>query len=189
MARPPDPSIREALREQAVDYVLAEGIVNLSLRPLADALGTNARMLIYHFGSREGLMKAILEGLREREDRHITAWFESGRRPRSLTEFVRWYWRRMSRPETRPAALLIFELYALALRSPEEYPGLLEDPVLYWKSLAARAGLTLDRDAATTTLLLATVRGLLLDLTATGDRRRTDRAMATLLKMLERNES
>ena len=59
MARPPEPHIRARLRDQAVHYVLAHGIRDLALRPLAQALKTNARMLVYHFGSREGLMQIL----------------------------------------------------------------------------------------------------------------------------------
>src|SRR5215467_7570871 len=61
MARPPDASIRTRLREQAADYVLSHGLVDSTLRPLARALKTSARMLVYHFGSREGLMREILK--------------------------------------------------------------------------------------------------------------------------------
>ena len=64
MARPSNPQIRARLREQAVDYVMSRGAADLTLRPLAKALKTNARMLMYHFGSREGLMREILAGLR-----------------------------------------------------------------------------------------------------------------------------
>jgi AcrR family transcriptional regulator len=189
MPRTPDPSIRQGLREQAVDYVLRKGVTDLSLRPLAAALKTDARMLIYHFGSRQGLMHAILEGLREREDGQIEAWFRSGRRPRTIAEFVRWYWRRLSSPQARPAALLVFELYALALRSPKRYRGVLEDPLAYWRKLVSRSGIApKSDDEATATLLLAATRGLLLDLSATGDRKRVNRAMAELLRMVEGTE-
>src|SRR2546430_12738627 len=42
------PYIRERLLNQAVAYVLSQGVGDLTLRPLAKALRTNARMLIYH---------------------------------------------------------------------------------------------------------------------------------------------
>lgn len=185
MARTADLSIRNDLVNRAVDYVLEHGLTGLSLRPLADALGTSARMLVYHFGSREGLMKAILQGLREREDRLIDGWFRSGRRPRTIKQFVRWYWRRLSSPEARPAMVLIFELYALALRSPDDYPGVLQDPLAYWRSLLDRAGVVVERNADTVaTLLLASIRGLMLDLAASGDRSRVDRALTKLLRAL-----
>jgi len=185
MARPPNPGIREGLRNQAVDYVLAYGFGDLALRPLAKALKTNARMLVYHFGSREGLMREILTGLRERGDAYIQAWFHAGKKPRTLSEFLRWYWRRMSSSRTQPAVRLIFELYALALRNPEDYPGVLEAPLAYWQKLTKKSGLRSEFDTAEATLLLAATRGLLLDLCATGDRTRVGRAMQLLAKFVE----
>jgi AcrR family transcriptional regulator len=184
MARHRDPRIRLRLRDQAVDYALSHGVWDLSLRPLAKALKTNARMLIYHFGSRESLLREILAGLREREDARIRSWFASGRRPRSLPEFLRWYWKRMSGRAARPAALLVFELYALALRHPAEYPGVLEDPVAYWRELTKRSGAAGETEDVTATLLLAATRGLLLDMAATGDRRRVGLALEKLAEMI-----
>ncbi|MGA9565930.1 MAG: TetR/AcrR family transcriptional regulator [Candidatus Korobacteraceae bacterium] len=179
MARPSNPEIRTQLRERAIDYVLRHGFAAVSLRPMAKELKTNARMLVYHFGSREGLMRAILEGLREREDVVIHRWFQKKKSPPSMAEFVLWYWRRVSVPEARPAALLIFELYALALRDPKSYPGVLTDPIAYWRGLAANTGVR-KKDAAEATLLLAATRGLLLDVTATGDRVRVNKALKLL---------
>jgi len=185
MARPPNPDIRARLRDQAVDFVLSHGLQDLALRPLAKALKTNARMLVYHFGSREKLMRQILTGLREREDARIQAWFQTGEKPRTLPEFLRWYWKRVSVPRGRPAIRIIFELYALALRSPQDYPGVLEDPLVYWQKLAKQAGISSKLDVVQATLLLATTRGLLLDLCATGDRARVARAMELLAQLIE----
>jgi len=190
MARPPNPGIRQRLRDQAVDYVLSHGVSDLALRPLAKALKTNARMLVYHFGSREGLMREILTGLRERGDAQIQAWFkagknQTGKNPRTLSEFLRWYWRWMSSPQTQPAVRLIFELYALALRNPEDYPGVLEDPLAHWQEVTNKAGLQSEFETAEATLLLAATRGLLLDLCATGDRARVGRAMQLLAQFVE----
>src|ERR1035441_3514364 len=123
MARLPDPRIREKLLNQAVDYVLSHGVGDLTLRPLAKALRTNARMLIYHFGSREGLMREILARLRERGDAHIQAWFRASKKRHTLPEFLRWQWQRLSAPRARSAERLILELYMLALRHPRDYPG------------------------------------------------------------------
>ena len=185
MARQPNPRIRARLRDQAVDYVLSYGVADLALRPLAKVLKTNARMLVYHFGSREGLMRQILTGIRERGDARIQAWFDSGEKPRTLPEFLRWYWKRMSAPKVRPAIRLIFELYALALRNPREYPGVLEDPLAYWQKLTEKAGIPSELDAVEATLLLAATRGLLLDLCATGDRARVGHALEVLAQFLE----
>jgi AcrR family transcriptional regulator len=186
MARTHDPTIRAALRERALDYVLAHGLTDLSLRPLAKALGTHARMLVYHFGSREGLMRDVLTGLRAREDARVDAWFRASKRPPTILAFVRWYWRRMGSPEARPAAVLVFELYALALRNPEQYPGVLTSPLAYWNRLVKRAGARSRRGSSVTaTLLLAATRGLLLDAAATGDHRRVNRALSRLLALID----
>ncbi len=189
MARPPNPGIRARLRDQAVDYVLSHGVADLALRPLAKALKTSARMLIYHFGSREGLLRQILTAIREREDARIQAWFHSGETPRTLPEFLSWYWKRLSAPRARPAVRLIFELYALALRNPHDYPGVLEDPLAYWQKLTEKAGIASKVDSVQPTLLLAATRGLLLDLCATGDRARVGRAMEALAQFVKRSPS
>jgi len=185
MARPLNPGIRTNLRDQAVDYVLVHGVADLALRPLAKSLKTNARMLVYHFGSREGLMRQILIGIRERGDTRIQAWFQSGEKPRTLPQFLRWYWKRLSAPQAKPLIRLIFELYALALRNPREYPGVLEDPITYWRKLTEKAGISSEVNAVEATLLLAATRGLLLDLCATGDRARVGRAWEALAQFVE----
>lgn len=183
MARPHDPGIRAKLRDQAVDYILTHGVADLALRPLANALNTSARMLVYHFGSREGLMREILAALRQREEARIRLWFRSGRKPRTMPEFLHWYWKRMSARRARPAVRLVFELYGLALRDPKAYPGVLTEPISHWDQVAKMTGLISKADAQAT-LLLAATRGLLLDLCATGDRRRIDQAMDLLEEIL-----
>jgi AcrR family transcriptional regulator len=187
MARPQNPQIRARLRDQAIDYVIAHGLGDLTLRPLAKALKTNARMLVYHFRSREVLMREILKGLREREDARIQSWFRKRKVPRTLPQFLRWYWKRLSVPRARPALRLVFELYANALRDPQKYPGVLEDPLSYWQSLIENAGLSSKSkvDRAEATLLLAATRGLLLDLCATGDRMRVGGAIEQLAQFAE----
>jgi hypothetical protein len=74
---------------------------------------------------------------------------------------------------------LIFELYAMALRKPGEFPGVLEDPVAWWKQLVPK------HDPALATLLLAVTRGLSLDLAATGQRARIRGALKLLCTLVE----
>src|SRR5439155_175975 len=73
MARPVDPHRREAVRAQAADYVLERGLARLSLRPLAKALGTSPRMLLYDFGTKERLIHEILGEIRNREAAQLRA--------------------------------------------------------------------------------------------------------------------
>jgi len=166
--------------------VLDHGLEDLSLRPLASGLGTSARMLVYHFGSREGLLRALVMSVRRQEDSQIRDWWKEGARKRSLSDFVRWYWRRLSARYAAPAARLLFEVYAMALRDPRRFPGVLEAPVAYWKRLARRAGESRKTADAKATFALAAMRGLLLDRIASGDERRLREAVALLADSLER---
>jgi len=51
---------REELTEAAADYLLDHGLIGLSLRPLAAALGTSDRMLLYHFADKDDLVATVL---------------------------------------------------------------------------------------------------------------------------------
>lgn len=53
-------SRRDELLDQVTDHVFAHGLIGLTLRPLAAAIGTSDRMLIYHFGSRDSLVSAVV---------------------------------------------------------------------------------------------------------------------------------
>src|ERR1043166_4434888 len=66
MARPPDPERRARTLARAADYVLERGLEGLSLRPLAAALGTSTRMLLYDFESKEKLVDEVLAEIRRR---------------------------------------------------------------------------------------------------------------------------
>ena len=60
---------RDELAEAATDYALEHGLIGLSLRPLAEALGTSDRMLLYHFEDKDDLVATILRTTSERSVR------------------------------------------------------------------------------------------------------------------------
>ena len=55
------------------DYVLAHGIAAASLRPMAKAAGTSDRMLVYHYGSKAGVMEAALTEIAQRNMAQLEA--------------------------------------------------------------------------------------------------------------------
>jgi AcrR family transcriptional regulator len=174
VARPSDPQRRQDLLEGAVDYVIAHGISNLSLRPLAEALGTQAPVLLHHFGTKEHLVEEILRGVRDR----VRALGRSAeaKTHRSGLGAV-WAW--VSDPAQGQLMRLFFETYGLALRHPDRYSDFLEHAVRDWldEPLAAV-------DDTSATLAVATVTGLLLDLLTTGDRERVEQAMTRFVFLL-----
>ncbi|MGW4249819.1 TetR/AcrR family transcriptional regulator [Nocardia sp. NPDC004722] len=61
MPRPLDHARRAQLLEGVIAYIATHGLAELSLRPLADYLGTSSRMLIHYFGTKEAMLIAALE--------------------------------------------------------------------------------------------------------------------------------
>src|SRR5215210_9600689 len=164
-------SARERLLAAAMDHVAEHGVGDLSLRGLAAALGTSHRMLIYHFGSREGL---LIEVIRAVEEQQRTALAEALRDTDAPpAEIMRRMWARVADPALWPNERLFFEVYAQALQgSPHALP-LLDGIVDAWvEPIAALAAPDVPRAQARAEARLgvAVVRGLLLDLLATEDR-------------------
>ena len=174
MARPLDRRRRQELLDGSVDYVLAHGLSDLSLRPLAAALGTQAPVLLHHFGSKEHLVVEILGSLRHRL-RSLGRSAEAEEHRSGLGTV--WSW--VSHPDQAPLMRLFFEAYGLALRHPDRYPEFIEHAIHDWldEPLAAI-------DDVSATLAIATVTGLVLDLLTTGDRVRVEDAMERFLFLL-----
>jgi AcrR family transcriptional regulator len=187
MARPADPDRREELRNALGDYVLSQGLADMSLRPLAAALSTSPRMLLYHFESKERLVSEGLAVARMRQAEQSYAWLEA--QPELAPDaLLRRFWR-WQLAEQRPFLRLFFEVYGLALQDPARFPGFLDHAVSDWlgfiASLLRRAGVRRARAHTAATVVVAAYRGLLLDVLATGDEKRTTRALALLLEALD----
>src|SRR5687768_9693565 len=108
---------REELAEQATDYALEHGLIGLSLRPLAAALGTSDRMLIYHFGSKDALVVAVLEASCRRSVRTIQALPMSP----SVRQAVLDLWEAFEVPQLLRCQRLYVEAAALGLFGREPY--------------------------------------------------------------------
>jgi len=186
MARTADEQRRVELLERIVDYVMANGLSDLSLRPLAEAVETSPRVLLYYFGSKEELIASVMAGARERQ----RAIFDKlPRNPASYAETVRAAWAAMSAPKHERVFRLFFEVYGLALQDPKRFPGFVERAVDDWLGYlgagALRDGHTQADARAIATVLLAGYRGFLLDLVATRDRKRIDRAVELWIAALD----
>ena len=160
----PNPSARRAeLLVAAYDYVLANGVADLSLRPLAASTGTSPRVLLYLFGSKDGLVREILAHARTEQRCVVRARLAGGDPVDAL-----WSW--LSAPGQRPTVRLFLEAYARSLHpDPGPWRGFAQDSVSEWLELLGESGVS-------PTLHLAVLRGLLLDLLATGEVDRVDAA-------------
>lgn len=171
-------SARERLLAAAIEHVSQHGVGEISLRALAAALGTSHRMLIYHFGSREALLIEVIRTVEEQQRMALAEILKDADEPPA--EIMRRMWARVADPALWPNERLFFEVYAQALQgSPHALP-LLDGIVDAWvEPLAALVapGRPREEARAEARLGVAVVRGLLLDLLATGDREAVDAAM------------
>ena len=185
MARTQDgTSARERLLAAAIEYVSQHGVGEISLRALAAALGTSHRMLIYHFGSREALLIEVIRTVEEQQRAALAETLKDSDAPPA--EIMRRMWARVADPALWPNERLFFEVYAQALQgSPHALP-VLDGIVEAWvEPLAALVapGRPRAEARAEARLGVAVVRGLLLDLLATGDRAGVDVAMEQFIAM------
>jgi AcrR family transcriptional regulator len=177
---------REELLSRAVDWFADHGVGDTSLRALGIGLGTSHRMLLYHFGSREGLLTAVVERV-ERGERDVLAEllatgddpYDAGMR----------FWSQVA-DSAETFAPLYFELAGHAMQG-QPHAGALRDWLAEgWADaltgLYVAAGHPRARAAGLARMSLAMARGLLFDLAITGDRRAADRAMTEFVALLPR---
>ncbi|MGA3156430.1 MAG: TetR/AcrR family transcriptional regulator [Steroidobacteraceae bacterium] len=161
------------LSGKALDYCLKHGVADLSLRPLARAIGSSARLLIYHFGSKDGLLSAVMDEVRQRAQRSFTESMAEAGQSGVLQQF--WTW--ATAPKNSRYVRLLFEVQTLSLHNPGVYGHLLEGNSVSWLTLIESAlPLAPDRRAKAT-LCAAVIDGLLLELLNTGDLKRTSEAL------------
>src|SRR3954452_16752382 len=170
---------RERLLEGAIAVVAERGISDLSLRSLADELGTSHRMLIHHFGSKEGLWRASVREVARRKLAAVADLVPD--EGASFAEASRAWWRHISDPSLWPNERLFFEVYGQALHGRRPAVDLLDGVVESWlrptSEMAVRMGIAPEAAEAYARLGIAVTRGLLLDLLATRDRAGVDAAM------------
>jgi len=180
---------RQRLLDASIEYVAQNGLGDVSLRQLAEAIGTSHRMLIYHFGSKDGLLFEIVRAVEKQQREALAGLDLAGGLDES--ELMRRVWKRLSDPRLWPHERLFFDVYAQALGGRGQGArAFLDEVVDAWvkpvaAQLARRRGVPIAVARADARLRLAVVRGLLLDLLATGDRAGVNRAHEQFIALCE----
>jgi AcrR family transcriptional regulator len=179
------PTARQAeLLEAGYRYALEHGLADLSLRPLAAAVGSSPRVLLYLFGSKDGLVRALLARARvdELELLDQLGKFDTDR-VAGLEDIGEQVWSWLAMESHRPLLALWVEGYARSLLGQDgPWADFGRSTVEDWLNVLAAAQPLAERDTeagrAARTLVLAVLRGALLDLLATGDEPRVTAAVA-----------
>lgn len=195
MARPRTDA-RDLLFDRVLAHLSTHGVSGLTLRELGMAIGTSHRMLVYHFGSKAGLLAEVVrhvEAGQRAQIEHLAALVDDD--PASVDDTVashiRAMWAHWSSPDTQRQERLFFEMVAMALQGDPAMKPLLDDLIEPWlepvAAIRRRQGVGADDARADARLALAVTRGLLLDLLATGDLDATTRAFERFGDLLHRS--
>jgi AcrR family transcriptional regulator len=189
MGRHPDPERRAELLDEVVSYLGRHGVAGVSLRPVARALGVSVNALVHHFGSKDELVVAALrraaeiqrgvEGPWRRQVPHI-----------STAELQRRWWRWINRS---PEHLALVRLGLEAATLDATVSGLPGDvraeQISFWREDIAEGliadGIKPEDAEREASLVKATFTGLVLDLLATGHRKRLTDALECALSRLD----
>ena len=174
LANRPASNRKEQLRDAALAYLVEHGLTGVSLRPMAAQLGTSARILIFHFKSKEGLMTEVMEELHARLQASFLKLSESP--DRSVPPLKRfWLWARDRKNFVY--LRLLYESQIVAARNGKQYGRHLKKSSTDWQRLVFQRLSESVRSQELATLCIAVFDGLFLELIVTGDRLRLTRAM------------
>lgn len=183
---------RHELLEEIVDAFLASGTAELSLRPLAEKVGTSARLLIYHFETKEKLVTAALEQVRLRVEESLKA--RSAReKPASLREFLFMFWDWATQKSNQNYFRLLFEVDGIAMFNDKFSKGARRDGDTIWIAMIERASaaspvggeaFSANATLIRATLIRATMSGLLQDFLSTGDLKRTTSVLSAFIDLI-----
>jgi len=186
----PSSARRDELLERAYGYVLEHGLSGMSLRPLATAIDSSPRVLLFLFASKDGLVRALLARARA-DELQLLDRLRSTTGKSDLPTVAEGVWQWLAAREHRALLRLWAEGYALSLVEPHgPWAGFAAATVAEWLELLAAAQppdvRNTEAGAAERTLTLAVLRGGLLDLLATDDHVRTTAAVQRHLVALRR---
>ncbi|MDQ1129128.1 TetR/AcrR family transcriptional regulator [Microbacterium sp. SORGH_AS_0888] len=169
----------QRLLDAAVDVILERGLWGLSLSALARAIGSNNRMLLYYFGSKDGLLTAAVQRAYERFP-ELAGLIPSLQGDTPLGPLLCAGWRRLRAPENVPYLRLFFDMLTLTIREPAQHPAQLDVLHRHWPAGIQAAFVAHgwgEPEARLATLqVLALWRGLQAELLTGGDPAELDAA-------------
>lgn len=176
----PKTNRRAEWTEAATDYALEHGLIGLSLRPLAADLGTSDRMLLYHFGSKDELVAAVLRAANARSTEYVRDMAPS----KDLRAAVRDLWAAMLVPLVDQCTRLYVEAAALGLFGQEPYASVVREANEHWNTALVdhlvRSGVRRPLARRAARLVDAAFMGFQLDLPLDVSTRDRSRAVADL---------
>ena len=179
-------STRKAvLLESLIAYLVKRGIADVSLRPMAAAVGTSARLLIFHFGSKERLLLEVLDEMQARLQRSMGQLL--GERSVARAAPLRQFWDWVLKDANFAHLRVLYQLHILAAQDHKTYGKYLKRNSFNWLELVQAVLKPSQRSPALATLIVAVFDGLFIEVVSTGDRRRASAAVDEFISMARRH--
>jgi AcrR family transcriptional regulator len=176
------PRRKQELLEGLIDYFVRHGVTDVSLRPMAKETGTSARLLIFHFGTKENLLLEVLEEMQARLQlslKELLAADAGVERAAPLRLFWDWALKEQNFSHLR----VLYQLQVLAAQDSKTYGKYLKRNALTWLEVVQSVLKPSHRSPALATLIVAVFDGLFIEVMSTGDRRRTTAAVDHFIEM------
>jgi AcrR family transcriptional regulator len=181
---------RRDLLDRVTDDLAVNGLVDFSLRRAARAAGTTHKVLLYHFDGVEDLLRQAVFRLRERRIANVLAAAAAVPAPVTLSARIRAAWPALTAEEAGLRRVLD-QAMGLAMYDPDRHGALGREasrqylPIL--RSFCPPAWPE-ARKLEVAEMILATLRGFLLERLISGDDAGVAAGFAALVRALEREE-
>jgi AcrR family transcriptional regulator len=188
MARTPDLERRQELLDRIVVYLAENGLAQATLRPMAASLDVSINRLVHHFGSKDELLATAMHRAIEQQIAVQDEWLV--RNPRlTMVDLYRKWWRWINESAANLAVVrLNYEAAALDTKVTGLAGELRADQIGVWRHDVEHRlehdGVPHERAVMEASLAKATFTGLVMDLIATGDRRRLNRVFEQFVERL-----
>jgi AcrR family transcriptional regulator len=157
--------------EGALRHLLQHGVANASLRPLAAALGTSPRILMFHFKSKEMLLQEVMREVNVQLQKKLES-FSKAQSPASNIAPLKQFWEWATSPDHLPYFRLLYEVQIIAVQNPAAYGTCMAKSSSDWRELALESMSQSLKKPLLADLCIAVFDGLMLEFIVTGDRER-----------------
>ena len=188
MGSPRGEARRRELLDRVSDDLAVNGLVDFSLRRAARAAGTTHKVLLYHFDGAEDLLAQAIFQLRERRIGNALAAIAAGPGEQTLAQRVRAVWPALLGEESR----VLDQAIGLMMYDPVRYvelgQGASQQYLPHLLSICP-PDWTEQRKLEVSAMVLATLRGFLIDWLVSGDMAGVEAGFESLARALDREEA
>ncbi len=171
------------LLDAAIAFLARSGVAGLSLRPLASAIDTSPRLLIFHFKSKEGLLADVMDEIQRRLQESFVAMTSA--KPGSRGESpMKAFWRWATNNQNLPLLRILYEAHFISLQKPAAFRSDVQKSPVAWADIIEGSLPAAIRSKAMATLCGAAFDGLVIELIGSGDLRRTTQSLDLFIEMM-----